>query len=218
MPSKKPRTTKTPTSSPTTSPATPRPKLIDRTNDPLPEAFQFIGLERPRRDERGRSEGSGHAPVADAAPASGSKIVVSLDEFELDFIPRRDPVELGAEDDDVEYDVLRELDKMQDAVPRNALEFGPVEEEVDGFAMSTMIEIYFYVIPWKSDGFEWALFGINWDDAYEQWQWESYARASGTDDGVEAARAMLSDLFFKHWNIDFDRRQSQIFRSFLATI
>ncbi len=149
-----------------------------------------------------------------------SEKVVNFDAFELDFMLAVDSQSTendeADEDDEPEYDNDEIFEKMLAQIPDDAVGLGTLDDEVDNFT-SWEIEIFFSVIPLKNSEFNWALFGITWDDNWGRWGWECYARATTISDSHEAARMMIRHLF-ERWGYDLGENGDNAYKRFLNSI
>ena len=118
--------------------------------------------------------------------------------FELPLLPEAD-VELDEDEDegdgDGEFLTPKEktLKIMQQRIPADAIFIGSLNEEICNWT-SWELDDHFYLLPWKADGFEWALFRISWDDNWGRHEWEPISRISGVTEAKDAVRAMMD-----HW-------------------
>ena len=120
---------------------------------------------------------------------------IDYTKFEFPFLP-----EAGAEndskDDDDDGEFLEQyeiLQAMEDLIPDDAIFIGSLNDEVSNWT-SWVIDDHFYLLPWKSDGFQWAFFRISWDDNWSKYEWEAISRISGVANDKEAVREL-----FTHW-------------------
>ena len=111
--------------------------------------------------------------------------------FKLPLLPDTAP----APDDEDEETPSREevLEAMQEQIPADAIFIGSLNEEICNWT-SWELDDHFYLLPWKADGFEWALFRISWDDNWGRYEWQSISRISGVTEAKDAVRAMMD-----HW-------------------
>ena len=118
--------------------------------------------------------------------------------FELPLLPEAD-VELDEDEDegdgDGEFLTPKEktLKIMQQRIPADAIFIGSLNEEICNWT-SWELDDHFYLLPWKADGFEWALFRISWDDNWGRYEWEPISRIRGVTEAKKAVRAMMD-----HW-------------------
>lgn len=108
--------------------------------------------------------------------------------FKLPLLPDTAP----APDDEDEETPSREevLEAMQERIPADAIFIGSLNEEICNWT-SWELDDHFYLLPWKADGFEWALFRISWDDNWGRYEWEPISRISGVTEAKKAVRAMM---------------------------
>jgi hypothetical protein len=112
--------------------------------------------------------------------------------FKLPLLPDTAP---APDDDEDEESPSKEevLEAMQERIPANAIFIGSLNEEICNWT-SWELDDHFYLLPWKADGFEWALFRISWDDNWGRYEWEPISRISGVTEAKNAVRAMMD-----HW-------------------
>lgn len=148
--------------------------------------------------------------------APGSPESVNLESFTLDFM-KVDPNE-DAFDEEGEQIVDNDeiLEQMTEAIPADAIGLGTFEDVVENWTSWQSNDRY-YVLPWKGEDFDWALFRISWDDNWGRYGWEACARVAGVADGRAAARVMLKALV-ESWGYDLDDVQYAAYRSFLDQI
>ena len=150
---------------------------------------------------------------------SRNQATVSLEAFDLDFVPANTPDNAGSSDEEKEeedYSRDEELLKMQEHIPRDAVELGTLENEVINWTTWETRDHY-YVVPWREPGYDWALFAISWDDNWGRYEWAAHARVSGVGDPREAARIMLKALF-ESWSYDLEDEQYQGYKAFLESV
>lgn len=131
-----------------------------------------------------------------------AEMKIDLDSFEV-------PWSTPDEDDDYDRDAV--LEELESAVSASAVKVGTFGELVDSFLTSWVVEDHFYLYPWPTDEFDWALVRTTWDDNWGRWELESCARIAGENDPVIASRRMLTALLdslgydlksdeHRHWN------------------
>lgn len=142
---------------------------------------------------------------------------VDLRSFELPFF--RTPASRDRHDadvDDMDPSPLELLERMQDAIPRGALELGQIEFELRN-ATRQLLHDHFYLIRCREPGCQWAIFRITWDDNHETWGWSGDARIAGVPDKQQAARLMLFHLF-ESWQIDLKDPANEPYARFLREV
>lgn len=137
-----------------------------------------------------------------------SAVNISYESFTLPFFGGETDL---ADDDD---ETAGDLASFEGKIPRSAIFLGQAEAEVSNWT-TWMIRDHFYLIPWETPEFDWALFRISWNDNWECYEWCGDARLKGLADPKEAARQMAKGLF-ANWGIDFRRSENRPFRNFLA--
>ena len=106
---------------------------------------------------------------------SNSAEEINLDLFTLEFMKVDPNDDAWDEEGEPILDNDEILEQMLDVIPADALSLGSFEDEVDNFT-SWQTNDRYYVVPWKGEDFDWALFRISWDDNWGRFQWESCGR------------------------------------------
>ena len=113
-----------------------------------------------------------------------------------------------------EYDIYEVVENMQNDLPAEAIELGLINDEVDNWC-SWKIEDYYYLLPWKSKPFNWALIRISWDDNWGRYQRESCGRISGKSHYQEPTRILLRALFEDEYGFDLNDPDRAGYREFV---
>jgi hypothetical protein len=140
---------------------------------------------------------------------------INYDGFELPFF--KDGEELSGEDE-ISFSKSEQLEQMQNQIPEDVRFLGEIGSEIDhspGLTWET--EDYYYLMPWKGTGHQWALFRISWDDNWGRYEWTSDARISDVEDPNEAARLMFKGLMDK-WGYDLTDEERAPYKKFLDDI
>lgn len=112
------------------------------------------------------------------------------------------------ESDEEEMDHPAALERMQDAIPPDAIELGCLEYEIDHSpGLSWRIEDHFYLIPINPAAGAWSVVRITWDDNYGRYDWCKDATGKGFADAKHAARTMVKALFDR-WHGDTEEEES----------
>ena len=153
-----------------------------------------------------------------AGSGSNGPGAVDFETFVLEFMQEAPEGDEGSGDgEDIEGLSPNEmLDRMKEAIPASVREIGQFDDEVENWT-SWKIEDHFYVMPWEGSDFDWALFGISWDDNWGRYEWRGLARVAGYGRAGEAARVMLEALF-RNWGMDPDNPEYAVVREFLEGI
>jgi hypothetical protein len=140
----------------------------------------------------------------------------NYDDFELPFL-----VDLEAQlDEDANDDLSQSevLEQMQDQIPENVLFLGGLNNEVahsPGLTWET--QDYYYIMPWKGEEYDWAMFRISWDDNWGRYEWTSDVRIRGVANSDEAAREMFKGLMDR-WGYDLSNGDQASYKEFLDSI
>jgi hypothetical protein len=137
---------------------------------------------------------------------------IDLRNFELPFF--RATSSHSSDDADPSPDEL--LERMQDAIPRGAIELGQIQFEIRNYTRQLMHDHY-YLIRCREPGYQWAIFRISWDDNHETWRWSGDARIAGVPDRQQAARLMLFHLF-ESWQINLKDPDDGPYARFLREV
>ena len=124
--------------------------------------------------------------------------------------------EVVCDEDEVEYSREDALDVMQQKIPRDAIQIGETQGEVDNWT-SWEFDDHYYLLPWEGGQFDWALIRISWDDNWGRYDLESCARISGVSNPTAAARVMVEKLFDR-WGVDLNDSENESYRDFLDSI
>jgi hypothetical protein len=108
------------------------------------------------------------------------------------------------------------LERMQDAIPRGAIELGQIQFEIRNYTRQLLSDHY-YLIRSREPNYDWAIFRIRWDDNHETWQWCGDARIAGVPDRQQAARLMLFNLF-ESWQINLKDPDDGPYARFLREV
>jgi hypothetical protein len=113
-----------------------------------------------------------------------------------------------AEGDEDAMDHPTALERMQDAIPPDAIELGCLEYEIDHSpGLSWRIEDHFYLIPINPAAGAWSVIRVTWDDNWGRYDWSKDATGKGFADAKDAARAMVKALFDR-WHGDAEEEES----------
>ncbi len=149
-----------------------------------------------------------------------AEILIDFETFVLPFMAddTSNDAKKSDEENEEEDEYSREdaLDAMQQKIPRDAIQLGETEGEVDNWT-SWEIDDHYYLLPWEGGQFDWALIRISWDDNWGRYDWESCARISGVSNPTVAARVMVEKLFDR-WGIDLNDSDNEFYRDFLDSI
>jgi hypothetical protein len=130
------------------------------------------------------------------------KPVINYDSFTLSFVRQCDVNKDSEEDDESEDSRFDQLVAMQDQIPKECIFLGELNNEIDHSpGLSWAIEEYYYLMPWSSPEYDWALFRISWDDNWGRFEWTTDARIKGVTEPKKAARLMFQGLMDK-WGYD----------------
>ncbi len=106
----------------------------------------------------------------------------------------------GDSDKDSEEEALLSKDEMLDAmqglIPKEAIFIGSIDSKIDNWT-SWEIEDHFYLMPINSDGFNWALFRITWDDNWARYDLDLISRAKGVASASKAVQEMMASWIKK---------------------
>ena len=106
---------------------------------------------------------------------------------------------------------------MEDGIPKEALFLGTFENSVSNWT-TWSLEADYYLMPLKDGEFDWALFRLNWDDNWGNWDWSFDARLKGLkDQPLGAAQLMLTELW-NTWNIDLSNPDGWAYQRFLERL
>jgi hypothetical protein len=118
-------------------------------------------------------------------------------------------------DDDEEAEPEEVLERMQSAVPADAVSLGTLEYDIaHSPGLSWKIEDHFYLLPLRDAKYEWALVRITWDDNFGTYEWANDAVGSGFSDARAAARAMVAAVF-ESWTSEDDGEAAEARSEFL---
>lgn len=141
---------------------------------------------------------------------------VNLESFKLEFMEANPNDDAWDDEGEQILDNDEILEQMLDAIPADAVSLGEFEDEVENYTSWQTSDRYF-VIPWKGQDFDWALFRISWDDNWGRYRWESCARVGGVSEGRPAARVMLKALV-ESWGYDPESEQGKKYCVFIDNI
>ena len=141
------------------------------------------------------------------------KITITYSNFVLPFVPEPNVDEEKQSDSRYE-----QLELMQEQLPGDCIFLGELNTGIDGPpGLSWVVEDYYYLMPWNTPDYNWALFRITWDDNWGRFEWNATARIKGVTDAKEAVRRMFKGLL-KSWGYDLRRKEYSVHREFLEQI
>lgn len=108
------------------------------------------------------------------------------------------------------------LEDIQGELPDSVLKVGVLEDEICNHT-TWQTEDHFYIYPWKTDDFDWALMRITWEDNWERWDVESCGRITGEKDPLKAAKKLLGALF-SSWGYDLKSSEYSEYKSFIRRL
>jgi hypothetical protein len=114
--------------------------------------------------------------------------------------------------EDMNTDV--QYEKMESMIPKDAKYIDSVDTFTQGYKdWNTKFDIY--IIPYDKDGYNWALFRLNWDDNFMKWNWVGDVRSKSEEtDPFKATVPMLRALFEK-WDIDLEDPENEVIRDMI---
>lgn len=151
-------------------------------------------------------------------PNDNTSPEISLKDFSLPFlsVPKEEVLDEDEELEDLDKD--EQLQKMEALLPADAISLGCLSGEVaHSPGLTWELEDYYYLLPWKEDGYDWAMVRITWDDNWGQFDWTTDARIKGVKDPKQAALQLFQGLI-EHWNIDLEDADNESYVEFLESL
>lgn len=151
-------------------------------------------------------------------PAENTSPDVNFKDFKLPFLDKPKEEVLDEEEELEELDKDEQLEKMEALLPADAICLGCLSGEVaHSPGLTWEIEDYYYLLPWRTDGYDWAMVRITWDDNWGQFEWTTDARIKGVEDSKQAALKLFQALL-EHWNIDLEDPDNESYTEFLQSL
>lgn len=151
-------------------------------------------------------------------PAENTSPEISFEKFPLAFLNK--PKEQAPHEDEEQEELSKhqQLRKLKELLPAETISLGRLSGEVaDSPGLSWEIEDYYFLIPWKTDGYDWAMVRLSWDDNWEQFDWTTDARIKGVQDPKQAALQLFQGLL-EHWNIDLEDEDNASYVEFMERL